>query len=533
MPALVILRDVSFATADGHSLFKHINLTFSHERTGLVGRNGVGKTTLLRLISGDLAPTSGAITLSGKLGFLRQNPDDSDGRTIADQAGIADELERLRRIFAGEGTPADFEEADWTLETGFAEALMRVGLSGVDGHRPLASLSGGQRTRAALAGLILARPDMILLDEPTNNLDSDGRSALLDFLDIWPGGAIVVSHDRALLRRMDRIVELSEQGAVIYGGGWDSYAQKKAEEVEAARQNLIRAKRDVDETARRNQLMAERQEKRNAAGQKSREGGGVPKILLDARADRAGRTQGRGNHLAERMHDHARQRLQEAKERVERSRPRSFALTANRQPSTRKILVFDKICGGPMGAENLIQDYSLTITGGERIALTGPNGSGKTTLLQLAAGLLPVVSGNMTRSGAIAMLDQDVRLLDPGSSVLENFKRLNHESDWNACRAVLARFLFRADAALQKVETLSGGEKLRAGLACVLGGVHPPDLLILDEPTNHLDLASIAAMEEALTNYEGALLIVSHDGDFLEAIGITRHLAMGSKGASA
>lgn len=526
MPALATLRDVFFTTADGRRLFSNINLTFNRERTGLVGRNGVGKTTLLCLIGGRIQPSSGAVGLTGRTGYLRQNPDNGDDRTIADEMGVSDDLERIRRISSGEGGDVDFELADWTLEARLSEAMMQVGLSGMDIDRTLGSLSGGQRTRAVLAGLLLMQPDMILLDEPTNNLDRDGRDALLSFLESWRGGAVVVSHDRELLRSMDRIVELSDIGAAVYGGNWDFYVQRKAEETEAAARNLARARQDVKETARRVQIAAERQEKRNSAGKKSRESGGVPKILLDARADRAGRTQGRGSQLAGRLQEEARQNLQEAETRVERMRTRNFSVAANGQPSERKILILDKIEGGPDGNGSIIQDFSLIVRGGERIALAGPNGSGKTTVLKLITGILPLRSGKMAGYGTVAMLDQDVGILERHASILDNFKRLNPGSTENACRAALARFLFRADAALQSVETLSGGEKLRAGLACVLGGNLSPDLLILDEPTNHLDLASIEAMEEALKDYDGALLIVSHDEDFLKAIGIERRITL-------
>ena len=147
-------------------------------------------------------------------------------------------------------------------------------------------------------------------------------------------------------------------------------------------------------------------------------------------------------------------------------------------------------------------------------------------MLRLATGALKPVSGRVALNVSAAMLDQDVKLLDPGATIRDNFRRLNPADSENACRAALARFLFRADAALKRVDTLSGGEKLRAGLACVLGGSAVPGLVILDEPTNHLDLDSIAAIEAGLNAYDGALLVVSHDADFLAAIGVTRRIAL-------
>jgi ATPase subunit of ABC transporter with duplicated ATPase domains len=165
--------------------------------------------------------------------------------------------------------------------------------------------------------------------------------------------------------------------------------------------------------------------------------------------------------------------------------------------------------------------------------VTGPNGSGKTTLLSLITGALRPWDGTVAVPLPFALLDQRVSLLDPSLSIRDNFRILNPEADENACRAALARFMFRADAALQVVSSLSGGQLLRAGLACVLGGTAPPPLLILDEPTNHLDIDSIEAVEAGLSAYDGALLVVSHDETFLEAIAISRRLVLAPEGSAA
>jgi ATPase subunit of ABC transporter with duplicated ATPase domains len=186
----------------------------------------------------------------------------------------------------------------------------------------------------------------------------------------------------------------------------------------------------------------------------------------------------------------------------------------------------DAASAGFEPARPIIRDLSFVITGPERIAVTGPNGSGKTTFLALVTGALQPWRGTVGVMTDFALLDQRVSLLDPSLSIRDNFQRINRRADENTCRAALARFMFRADAALQIVSCLSGGQLLRAGLACVLGGAAPPALLILDEPTNHLDIDSIEAVEAGLRAYDGALLVVSHDEAFLEAIGISRRLEL-------
>ncbi len=176
---------------------------------------------------------------------------------------------------------------------------------------------------------------------------------------------------------------------------------------------------------------------------------------------------------------------------------------------------------------NPSRDLSLTLVGPERVALVGPNGSGKTTVIRLLQGQLTPLHGTMAVRVKMAALDQRVSFLDPKLSILENFKRRNPTSSENVCRRTLASFLFKSDAALQIVSTLSGGEILRAGLACVLGSLEPPGLLILDEPTNHLDIDSIAAIERGLNSYDGAILVVSHDEVFLRNINATRRIDLG------
>jgi ATPase subunit of ABC transporter with duplicated ATPase domains len=190
------------------------------------------------------------------------------------------------------------------------------------------------------------------------------------------------------------------------------------------------------------------------------------------------------------------------------------------------VLRLRDVTRGHDPARPVIEGLTFEIVGPERVAITGPNGSGKTTLLSMIAGRLAPSDGTVSVAVPFALLDQTVSLLDPGLSIRDNFRRLNPHSDENACRAALARFMFRADAALQGTSTLSGGQMLRAGLACALGGPMPPQLLILDEPTNHLDLDSIAAIESGLRAYDGALLVVSHDVVFLDEIGISRRLEL-------
>jgi ATPase subunit of ABC transporter with duplicated ATPase domains len=518
----VSLRALSYSAPDDRRLFDVIDLSFGDGRTGLVGRNGAGKSTLLRLITGELVPASGEVIRTGAVRLLRQAVAPPDGAVIADAFGASAELARLDRLEVGEGSLDDAAEADWTLPSRIEAALADVGLAGLDLERPIATLSGGQRTRLDLAALVLDAPETIMLDEPTNNLDRDGRRAVADLLRRWRGTAIVASHDRELLRHMDRIIEISGLGVRVYGGGFDLYAERKAEERALAEQGLATAERNLRNVERQIQSARETKQKRDAAGTRAGAKGGMPKIVLGAMERRAEQSAGKASHLAARQREAASEALEEARVQVERVRLLHLDLPGAAVSSSRKVLAFNDVTGGHDPAAPVIRHLSFEIVGPERVALTGPNGSGKTTLLRLATGAVEPFSGHIRRGVPIAMLDQHVEILDPAETILANFRRLNPGDLDNACRAALARFLFRNDAALRTVDTLSGGERLRAGLACVLGGARPPGLLILDEPTNHLDLDSIAAIESGLAAHTGALLVVSHDEDFLDAIGVER-----------
>lgn len=523
MSAFLTLDSVSAATPDAQVLFEALSFSVGRERVGLVGRNGSGKSTLLNLIAGGLEPRAGTIHRAGRIGVLAQSFD--EGQSAAEALGIAEAQALLIRIERGEGSPADFDAADWTLDGRIQEALAKVGLSGLDLNRAIATLSGGERTRLALARLLIEAPDLLLLDEPTNNLDAAGRALIGDFIRDFRGGVLVASHDRALLEHMDRIVELTPIGVHVFSGGWSAFAEARAAERAAAAQDLERAQNSLDNTQRAMQRRREAKDRRDKAGRAFAAKKSEPAILLGAMAERAENTSGGLSRLNERQAAGAEAKLEAARERVEILTPLTIELPSSGLPSTAEVLTMDNV--SVRAAAQLLGPWSLRIRGPERIAIRGPNGAGKTTLLRTAIGVTRPDSGEVRRAeGRLVMLDQHVGILDPTLSVLDNFLKLNPSLNQQAAYAACARFAFRNVTALKRVGDLSGGERLRAGLACTLAGARPPWLLILDEPTNHLDLDSIETLEGALQAFDGALLIVSHDAAFLEAAGVTKSLEL-------
>ncbi|WP_119677489.1 ABC-F family ATP-binding cassette domain-containing protein [Indioceanicola profundi] len=528
MPVPCLSADrLSFAWSPDTPLFNDLSLSIGAERVGLVGANGAGKTTLLRLLLGDLAPASGHVARSGRFLYLTQRP--APRTTVAQALGIDRKLQALARIEAGGTDPADFDAVgeDWALAERAAEALAQAGVPDIALDRPLSSLSGGQATRVRLARIHLDRPELLVLDEPTNDLDAEGRAALYTMVRGWRGGLLAVSHDRTLLEAMNRIAELSGLGLRWYGGNYSAYRSAKELEVMAAERRLADAEKERDRIRRTAQEAAERAARRARIGKAQRDGS-QSKMLLDAREDAAENHGSRLRRLAERQAGNTLAELEAARAELEIRRTLSLALPSTGLPRGKSVLVMEDVAARhPGAARQALSGLSLALTGPERVALAGPNGSGKSTALAVIAGRIAPEAGTV-RLGVErwALLDQRLSL-PAGGTVLDAVRARNPDLPDQACRAALATFLFRNSAALKPVAQLSGGERLRAALAAELAGA-PPQLLMLDEPTNHLDLESMEALEAALRTYDGALLVVSHDPWFLDAIGIERVVEVGA-----
>jgi ATPase subunit of ABC transporter with duplicated ATPase domains len=536
--ASITCSAVSFAFADGTTLFTDLSFTVGEGRTGLVAPNGAGKSTLLQLIAGDRTPTSGSITVDGTVAYLPQTLPFVADKTVADVLGVAsvvDALNALARGDAGDDVFAAIGD-EWDIEERSRAQLDRLGLGHLDLDRQLGSLSGGEVVSLGLAAQLLQSPDVLLLDEPTNNLDVDARHKLYEALDGFTGCLLVVSHDRVLLDRMDRIAELHRRSRpggdiessemLFYGGNFAMYEQSLDEAQRVAESNFRNAEQQLKRQKREMQQARERAARRSSTAARNVKDAGLPKIIAGALKRSAQESAGRIDGVnAARVAD-AKTRLDEAERALRDEDVLVLELPDTTVPAGRTVVHAEGLVARRSG-RTLFYGVDLSVRGPERIALTGPNGAGKSTLLRIVGGELAPDAGDVQHAdGRVAYLSQRLDLLSPERTVAESLAAYAPSLSETRRMHLLARFLFRGDRVHLPVSALSGGERLRATLACVLYAEPAPHLLLLDEPTNNLDLVSVGQLQAALNAYQGAFVVVSHDERFLSDIGVQRTLRL-------
>jgi ATPase subunit of ABC transporter with duplicated ATPase domains len=499
-------------------------------RTGLVAPNGAGKSTLLRLIAGEYRPASGTVSVQGVLGYLPQALPLAGDWSVAEVLGVSTVIEALNAVESGDTAEERFTVIgdDWDIEERTAAQLDRLGLGDLALTRRLDTLSGGQAVSLGLAAQLLKRPDVLLLDEPTNNLDLQARRQLHGVLENWTGCLLVVSHDRALLDLMDQIAELDGSEVHFHGGNFTAYTQALAAAREVAEKNIRNAEQTVKREKREMQQARERAARRASNAARNVGNAGLPKIVAGARKRNAQETAGKSDETHAARVAAAKTRLDAAGRSLRDEQKIALELPGTQVPAGRTLFAGEglQVRYGQRAvfAEGGVR---LTIRGPERIALTGANGAGKSTVLRILNGEADPESGVITRAeGRVAYLSQRLDLLDTERTVAQNLAAFAPAMPEPQRMNLLARFLFRGSRIHLPVGVLSGGERLRATLACVLFAEPAPQLLLLDEPTNNLDLVSVGQLESALNAYEGAFVVVSHDERFLAEIKVGRWLGL-------
>ena len=572
----ITLDHISYAHPTQPPLFADLSAVFSAPLTGLIGDNGCGKTTLMRLILGELTPDSGSLAAPERMAYLPQDLGLDREQTLAELCGIAETLQALQAVESGEYSPELYEVIgdNWDVEERTLATLATYGFTPatlVDRDNPEAiralftrdmrSFSGGEAVIAALASLMVSDPEFILLDEPTNNLDSVAKAQLFTALEALPCPALIISHDRDLLERVNVIAELhaDRQGLAhlrLFEGNYSTYRQALDTEQQAAQRRVSEAKNQV-RSAHREWVQAQEIISRNMSRVWKDD---QPDTILALAKDASRQAAAKLRVLRVGKQEQTQEAYQNAQDQVRIQEKIYAELSQQPLPAGRKVLELSRVDSAQVSRETFTvqqptkvdflhfspteansesqqgtpaeRPEHLILSGPEHLRITGANGSGKTTLLEAIAHagdadyhspVQPAYRVNYCIKGAY--IPQRIAL-DPELTLLQSVQRANPGVSEQHLRDQLARLLFRRESVHHKTGELSGGERFRAAVAQVLLADPVPQLLMLDEPTNNLDISSVDWLVQALEAYTGALIVVSHDEDFCRRIRIDRTLAL-------
>ncbi|KNH13937.1 elongation factor 3 [Vibrio lentus] len=518
---IILANNLSFQLDTGEWLFKDITFNLSTRLTGLVGRNGAGKSLLLSLLLGQIQPTSGNVSRQGSIGFYSQLPSAllDTNITIADFLGITKKLGALHAIEQGSCEIQHFNIIgdDWDLVARTKQLLATLKIIS-DLNTLCCSLSGGQLALLQLHQLFTSNHEILILDEPSNHLDSDGRNWVLEQCQLFAGKVLIVSHDRSLLKHMEGIYHLSSLGLRFYKGNYDDYYKQISSQSEALDKQIAHHQSEKKRLERQAQTNKEKAQQRESQGNRLRKSGSQSKILLDAMKDKAGQSQAALATNQRNLIDQNQHKLQSLKGQKERLKPQTLYLQQSNISKKSSLLTVEN-CRLVYGSGAPI---SFSLSQGERSSLTGANGCGKSTLLKAIHGQHSNYTGYIKRLGTTVYLDQHFGLLDTNDTMFDCLVTHSCGMTESDARTLLAGIGFRRDSVYRKVAHLSGGETMKLAMLIVSHKQDSP-LLLLDEPDNHLDIDSKQILASALREYQGAFILVSHDSDFVEEVGVSQN----------
>lgn len=528
---MLILQDISYSHPNKDLLFSGLNFTVNrYEKAVLLGNNGAGKSTLLKIIAGELHPASGQRMVTEHSYYVPQVFGQYNHLTIAQALKVDGKLKALNEMLRGNLSDLNYTllADDWKIEDRCNEALQQWQLSGLDLSQKMETLSGGQKTKVFLAGISIHQPELILLDEPSNHLDLSGRQVLYNFIQSAKETLIVVSHDRKLLNLIDTVYELSNHGIKAYGGNYDFYKEQKQLENMALSQDVQNNEKALRKAKEKERETAERQQRLDSRGKRKQEKAGVAKIMMNTLRNKAENSTSKLKSIHAAKITGISRTLQELRS----SFPGIDKMTFDLDNSTLhkgKILCSAANINFAYNKQNLWKDnLNFQITSADRIALKGQNGSGKTTLIKLILGDFEPQTGTIYRAENKSIyIDQDYAMLDSNLTVFEQAERFNIPAlQEHEIKIWLSRFLFNKNDWDKVCSNLSGGERMRLLLCCLTISSQSPDLLILDEPTNNLDIQNVEILTAAINEYQGTIIVVSHDETFLEQIRVERHIEL-------
>ncbi|GAA5630205.1 putative ABC transporter ATP-binding protein YheS [Acinetobacter calcoaceticus] len=510
-----IVSNLSLELAQ-HKLFDHLSFQLPlHQFCGLIGRNGQGKSLLMSLLQGQ----STELAYSGQISW--QCPHQHlaqlqrvQANTIAQALDIEDLYQCFERIQQGTASFNDYDRVEhlWHLPTEWQQLLESAGLP-TTLDTPTQHLSEGQKTKLALCRLFLLKDHYLLLDEPSNHLDTQGRQWLIEQMAQHPTGGLMISHDRQLLSHVQGIFALNQLGLHYYGGNYALYQQQHQLQVEALSHAVQQEKRELKQLKEQQHQSQMKAQKRKKTGEKLRASGSQAPILLDAKKEQSEQSLSHLRKQQSKQLADAKDELQQKQTQLEHLKSQSFEFTQTTGKSGEILR-----CQQLQLTYAKTQPIDLALSAGEKLHLSGANGTGKSTLLKTLQGLIPPLAGEIYCKVSAVYLDQNLSLLNENLSAVEYLCGIDSNLTEQQARTLLGNLQIRRDKALSPLTKLSGGERLKVALLGLKQ--QAVELLLLDEPENHLDIESRELLAQAIRSFNGAVILVSHDESFVEECGI-------------
>lgn len=527
----IIIKHLSYIHPNRELLFQNINFSLlPGQKASLIGNNGSGKSTLFKILSRQLSPASGEIIYSDVPYYIPQHVGQYNHQTIAEALNVDKKIEALHNILEGDTSEINFSilNDEWDIEEKTQSALEFWEMGSFPLNQPLASLSGGEKTKVFLSGILLYSPRIILMDEPTNHLDIANREKFYQFIQATNASLLVISHDRMLLNLLSPTYELHKESISIYGGNYDFYKKEKERKLEALQNQLSEKEKELKKVKKIARDTLERQQKHDVRGEKQNQKKGIPRIMM-------GNLKSQAEKSSSKLKDIHSDKIGGVMQDVNEIR-KNIPLLNNLKLNIESTLLHEgKILVDVKGinfryTDNLLWDNNLDfqIRSSDRWLIQGNNGSGKTTLIKLVTGQLSPASGSILKNDfSYLYIDQDYSIINNNLSVYEQALLYNSGNlKEHEIKTTLNRFLFPKDTWDKRNVNLSGGEKMRLLLCCLQIDNNTPDMIILDEPTNNLDIQSLEVLTTAIQSYKGTIILISHDESFVKEININKKLRL-------
>lgn len=527
----IVIKSLAYIHSDRETLFQHISFSIAKgQKAVLVGNNGTGKSTLLQLIAGHLQPSAGDVSLAEKPYYVPQHLGQYDTYTVAQAIGIAQKLDAYEAILRGDASEENFAllNDDWTIEERVQNAFAYWHLQHLSLRQPMHLLSGGEKTKVFLAGILIHEPEIILLDEPSNHLDAQSRKLLYEFISKSKDTLLLISHDRTLLKLLNLTLELSKNGVEAFGGNYDFYKTQKEGKLEALETQLDEKEKTLKQAQQRARELAEQRQRQEVRGKASGLKQNLPKIVAGNLKSKAEVSTAKAKEVQQEKMNEIGDSLRQIRTQIQEQQVLKIDVRKS-DLHKGKILVEAKEINYKYEADILWQSaLSFQLRSGDRIRIEGNNGTGKTTLLKLITGMLTPTQGNIYRAEfKYLYIDQHYSVIDNKLTVFEQTQQFNERHlPEHELKMLLHYHQFPREVWDRKCAGLSGGEKMKLLLCCLSIGNNTPDMLMLDEPTNNLDIFSQEVLIQAIKDFNGTILIIAHDQHFITEIDIEQRLVL-------